>query len=113
MMDKEDPTRCRGYGFVTFENAENVKRAVAQFHGTTHDGRTLKDRLHFSISVSVRGGMASVSPRYLDYQFPTGCERIVSDAGLIGEPLREHLASQLWEREPGRERRRPQGRREG
>ena len=40
IMDRRDPTRSRGYGFVTFADAE-VAKAALEMDGADIDGRTV------------------------------------------------------------------------
>lgn len=37
-----DTGRSRGFGFVTFENANSASEAIAELDGTELDGRTIK-----------------------------------------------------------------------
>ena len=42
VMDRDDPTRSRGFGFVTFTDAGNAAAAVQQLDGQTVDGRQIR-----------------------------------------------------------------------
>jgi cold-inducible RNA-binding protein len=41
VITDRDTGRSRGFGFVTFENAEDAERAKASMNGTELDGRTI------------------------------------------------------------------------
>ncbi|CAH3109058.1 unnamed protein product [Porites lobata] len=42
VMEREDETRSRGFGFVTFYEEKNVQKAIEQLNGEELDGRTIK-----------------------------------------------------------------------
>ena len=45
VMDKQDPTRSRGFGFVTFATEDGMVSAAAALNSTDLDGRTITVRL--------------------------------------------------------------------
>ena len=45
VMDKDDPSRSRGFGFVTFATEEQMISAAAALDGTEFEGRTISVRL--------------------------------------------------------------------
>jgi hypothetical protein len=42
LMEREDPTRSRGFGFVTFADEQDAKSAAAEMDGQDLDGRSLR-----------------------------------------------------------------------
>ena len=42
VITDRDSGRSRGFGFVTFEEAEHASAALAEMNGTDLDGRTIK-----------------------------------------------------------------------
>lgn len=42
VMEKEDPAKSRGFGFVTFGNSGDAERAHAELNGKEIDGRTVR-----------------------------------------------------------------------
>ncbi|XP_027037583.1 glycine-rich RNA-binding protein GRP1A-like [Pocillopora damicornis] len=42
VMDRENPSRSRGFGFVTVNSADDIQRAVEELNETDLDGRTIK-----------------------------------------------------------------------
>ena len=42
VIKERDSGRSRGFGFVTFESAEDAERAVAEFQGSELNGRPLR-----------------------------------------------------------------------
>ncbi len=42
IITDRDTGRSRGFGFITFENAEECKNAMQQMDGSSLDGRTLR-----------------------------------------------------------------------
>lgn len=42
IKDREFPRRSKGFGFVTFQNAEAGKKAIAEMDGKELEGRELK-----------------------------------------------------------------------
>jgi hypothetical protein len=45
IMDRQDPTRSRGFGFVSFATAEQMNAALHAMDGATIDGRTVLVRV--------------------------------------------------------------------
>jgi cold-inducible RNA-binding protein len=42
VMEKEDPAKSRGFGFVTFGNSGDAEKAHAELNGKEIDGRTVR-----------------------------------------------------------------------
>lgn len=41
IMERENPSRSRGFGFVTLEDEEQAKKAIQEMNGKEIDGRTI------------------------------------------------------------------------
>ena len=69
VMDRENPTRSRGFGFVTFTSMPEAEKAVAALDQKVYLGRTIKvnisipkpkaPRPAFNFSSSPSGGASS------------------------------------------------------
>ena len=42
MMERDDPGKSRGFGFVTFSSSNEAQAAIQALDGTDHDGRQLR-----------------------------------------------------------------------
>lgn len=42
LMERDDPNKSRGFGFVTFENEDDAQAAQAALNGTDMDGITIR-----------------------------------------------------------------------
>jgi len=42
MTDQDDPSRKRGFGFVTFSSADEANQAVENLDGLEVDGRSIR-----------------------------------------------------------------------
>jgi len=60
IMDREDASRSRGFGFVTYASATDAQRAVQELDGSSLEGRQIKVAL-----ASERKGGAAPRGRYV------------------------------------------------
>jgi len=54
VITDRDTGRSRGFGFVTFSQEEDAKKAISQMDGTSLDGKTIK--VNEAQQKSARGG---------------------------------------------------------
>ena len=41
-MEKEDPSKSRGFGFVIFDTSDQAREAIKEMHNTNLDGRDIR-----------------------------------------------------------------------
>jgi RNA recognition motif-containing protein len=56
VMEKENPSRSRGFGFVTMSTEEEAMKAIAEADGAEFDGRTISVRMSEDKPREDRGG---------------------------------------------------------